>query len=46
MTRKRRSFSVEHKERIVRMVVDDGLSVTAVGGDLDLGETAVRRWVD
>jgi transposase InsO family protein len=28
------------------MVVDDGLSVTAVCRGQDLGETAVRRWVD
>ncbi len=46
MARKRRSFSGEYKERIARMVVDDGLTVPAVCQDQDLGETAVRRWVD
>lgn len=28
------------------MVVDDGLEVSVVCRDQDLGETAVRRWVD
>lgn len=46
MTRKRRSFSAEYKQRIARMVIDDGLSIPAVCRDQDLGETAVRRWVD
>ncbi len=46
MTRKRRSFTAEYKQRAARMVVDDGLSVPAVCRDQDLGETAVRRWVD
>ena len=46
MTRKRRSFSAEYKQRIARMVVDDGLSVLAVCRDQDLGETVVRRWAD
>ncbi len=46
MTRKRRNFTAEYKQRIARMVIDDGLSVPAVCRDQDLGETAVRRWVD
>ncbi|WP_155995132.1 transposase [Thioalkalivibrio sp. HL-Eb18] len=46
MARKRRRFSSEHKERVARMVVDDGLEVSVVCRDQDLGETAVRRWVD
>lgn len=46
MTRKRRNFTAEYKQRIARMVIDDGLSVAAVCRDQDLGETAVRRWVD
>ncbi|AKJ95361.1 transposase [Thioalkalivibrio versutus] len=46
MARKRRSFSSEYKERVARMVVDDGLKVSVVCRDQDLGETAVRRWVD
>jgi transposase len=46
MTRKRGSFSAEYKQRIARMVIDDGLSVAAVCRDQSLGETAVRRWVD
>ena len=33
MTRKRRSLSAEYKQRIARMVIDDGLSVAAVWRD-------------
>lgn len=46
MRRKRRSFSAEYKKQIARMVLDDGLRVADVCRDQDLGETAVRRWVD
>ncbi len=46
MTRERRRFSAEYKQPVDRMVVDDGLRVADVCRDQDLGETAVRRWVD
>ena len=46
MTRMRRSISAEYKQRVARMVIDDGLSVPAVCRDQDLRETTVRRWVD
>ena len=46
MTRKRRRFTAEYKHQVARMVLDDGLRVPDVCRDQNLGETAVRRWVD
>ena len=43
--RKRRSFTKEYKAEVVALIRDGGQSVGAVARDLDLTETAVRRWV-
>lgn len=43
--RKRRDFDSSYKLEVVRMVKDQGLSITDVCRDMDLGETAVRRWI-
>ncbi len=43
--RKRRSFSKEYKAEVVALIRKGGKSIGAVAGDLDLSETAVRRWV-
>ena len=45
MIKKRRSFDEEFKLQVVKMIKDEGLSVGQVCRDLDLGETAVRRWL-
>ncbi len=45
MKEKRRQFDREFKLRAVQMIKDQGLSVVQVCRDLDLGETAVRRWM-
>jgi transposase len=45
MERKRRSFDAAFKLQVARMVLDQGLSVGQVCRDMDVGETAVRRWV-
>ncbi len=45
MSRKRRSFDASFKLQVVQMIKDQGLSVTQVCRDMDLGETAVRRWI-
>ena len=45
MIKKRRSFDVEFKLQVVKMIKDEGVSVGQVCRDLDLGETAVRRWL-
>jgi transposase len=46
MARKRRSFSDEFKAETVRLVRDSGKGVGAVARELDLTETALRRWVE
>lgn len=45
MTRKRRSFDASFKLQVVKMVKEQGLSVSQVCRDMELGETAVRRWL-
>jgi transposase len=45
MTRRRRQFDASFKLEVVRMVRDQGLSVSEVCRSMDLVETAVRRWV-
>jgi transposase-like protein len=44
--RKRRSFSDEFKAETVRLVRDSGKSVGAIARELDLTETALRKWVE
>ncbi len=44
--RKRRSFTDEYKAEVVELIRKSGKSVGAVARDLDLTETAVRRWVE
>jgi transposase-like protein len=43
--RKGRKFSAEFKAETVRLVRDSDKSVTAIARELDLTETALRRWV-
>ncbi len=45
MKAKRRTFEIAFKLQVVRMVREQGLSVSQVCKEFDLGETAVRRWV-
>src|SRR5690625_3020965 len=45
MSRKRRTFDAGFKLQVVQMIKEQGLSVGQVCRDMDLGETAVRRWV-
>jgi len=45
MKQKRRAFDASFKLQIVQMIRDQGLSVGQVCRDMDLGETAVRRWL-
>ena len=41
----RRTFDANFKLQVVRMVNVQGLSVSQVCKDMDLGESAVRRWL-
>ena len=43
--RRRRTFTPEFKARTVELVRTSGKSVAEVCRDLDLTETAVRRWL-
>lgn len=43
--RARRTFSPEFKAEVVELCRTSGRSVAAVCRELDLGETAVRRWL-
>jgi transposase len=48
MTKKRtrRAFDAAFKLQVVQMIRDQGLSVGQVCRDMDLVESAVRRWVE
>jgi transposase len=43
--RRRRQFDDDFKAQAVRLVLDEGQSAGGVARDLDLTETALRRWV-
>src|SRR6059036_2922075 len=43
--RRRRSFSPDFKAEAIRVVRESGKSVSTVARELDLTETALRRWV-
>src|SRR6266446_6616361 len=43
--RPRRRFDDDFKAQAVRLVLDDGKTVSAAARDLDLTETALREWV-
>ena len=45
MNRKRRSFDAAFKLQVAQMIRDQGMSVGQVCRDMELGESAVRRWV-
>ena len=46
MKRQRRSFSTEFKRDAATLVLDQGYTVPEACRSLDVGETALRRWVD
>ena len=43
--KERRTFTAEFKLQVVQMIREQGLSVGDVCRDMQLGETAVRRWL-
>ena len=46
MKRERKSYTADFKLEVARMVVDQGFGVTQVTKDMNIGSSAVRRWVD
>jgi transposase len=45
MKRSRRTFSTEFKHEAASLVLDQGYSVAQASRSLEVGETALRRWV-
>ena len=45
MTKQRRHFDISLKLEVVRMIKEQGLSTTQVSHSMDIGETAIRRWL-
>ncbi len=45
MTRKRRKFSAEFKRKAVQLTKDSERSVAEIAKDVDISETALRRWM-
>jgi transposase len=46
MKKQRRSFTPEFKLEAASLVLDQGYSVLEANKSLDIGEPALRRWVD
>ena len=44
--RKRRTFTAEFRAEAVRLVLDEGKSVTGVARDLDLTASSLSQWVE
>jgi transposase len=45
MKQTRRTFDASFKLQVVQMIRNQGIGVSQVCRDMNLGETAVRRWV-
>lgn len=46
MKKQRRTFTTEFKHDAAALVLDQGYSITQACRSLDIGESALRRWVD
>ncbi len=46
MARLRRSFNADFKREAANLVLKEGYSVADASRSLDIGETALRRWID
>ena len=46
MRRARRTFSAEYKAEAVKLVTERGYTVPQACRELDIGETAFRRWLN
>jgi transposase len=44
-TRKRKTFDPTLKLEVVRMINEQGLSIQNVSESMDIGQTAIRRWL-
>ena len=46
MASQRKNYSTDFKLEVARMIVDQGLSVPQVALNMEIGETAARRWAE
>ena len=46
MSNQRKQYEAAFKLEIARMVVDQGMSVAQVVKDMNIGRTAVNRWIE
>jgi transposase len=46
MARLRRLFNTDFKREAANLVLKEGYSVAEASRSLDIGETALRRWID
>lgn len=46
MKKEHKHYEAAFKLDVSRMVVDQGLNITQVANDMNVGRTAVRRWVE
>jgi transposase len=46
MARLRRTYSTDFKHEAANLVLKEGYSVGEASRSLDIGETALRRWID
>jgi transposase len=46
MTRQRRNFDPSFKLEVVRMITEQGLSISHVSQTMDIGVTAICRWME
>ena len=45
MTKQRRHFDISLKLEVIRMIKEQGLSTSQVSQSMNIGETAIRRWL-
>ena len=46
MARQRRTYNTDFKREAANLVLKEGYSVGEASRSLDIGETALRRWID
>jgi len=46
MTQQRKHYEAAFKLEVARMVVEQGMSVAQVVKDMNIGRTAVNRWIE
>lgn len=45
MTKQRRHFDISLKLEVVRMIKEQNLSASQVSQSMNIGKTAIRRWL-